>query len=77
MSSPSQSSLRFAGGDANYRESTCQRFRVVKVSIQGRPRYEVWERSSSDGWRQVRVNLPTFQEALAAAEGVRFQGGVA
>lgn len=59
-------SLRLRGSDPWYRESECGRMRIVKLNICGMTRYEVWDRQG-EIWRQVRVNLPSYAEALKAA----------
>lgn len=62
-------SLRFRGSDPWYRESPDGLWRVVKVGVNGSQRFEVW-RKQQDGWRQVKVNLLSFEAAKEHAEGI-------
>lgn len=61
-----QSQMRFLGTDRWYRESECGNWRIPKVITNGVARYEVWEKHSVR-WQQVRVNIPTYEEAIKAA----------
>lgn len=82
---PSQSALRFGGTSPDYRESLCGRYRIPKITIAGKTRYEVWERIGEKAWRPVKQNFTAYEEALRFAEsvalaqrdGVEFRGAKA
>lgn len=60
--------MKFRGEDQWFRESECGTFRIVKVGINGNTRYETWQKCGA-GWKQVRVNLPSFESAQEYAAG--------
>ena len=56
--------VRLSGNDPYFRETLDGRYRIAKVVVNGKDRYEVWRKAAGTSWHMLKANMPEYQEAL-------------